>query len=105
MFADGLDRVYPHGEQGDDEEGWGEGWEGGKEEEEEEEAIAALGPRGEGEGGEENAIFRSDFDGVEAEEEREEGVVAAAVAKDPSEMRLSRRIARSGIASRREAER
>ena len=114
--AGGLDPLFPHkNQQGDQEKGLEEwvGWErdGWEEEEEEGGALSASGARWEGEGGADAAVFGSDFDGVETEEEREGGVAAAAAgeesaaAKDPSEMRLSRRIARSGIASRREAER
>lgn len=109
LYAGGLDPLCPHKKQEDDEEKgplrWDDWEEGGG-------SASALGARWEGAGGADVCVFGSDLDGVEPEEEREEGVAAAAAAgegsaagKDPSEMRLSRRIARSGMASRREAER
>lgn len=100
LYADRLDRVYPRGEYGGQEEKEEEGgrWEG-----------SDVGSREEGGGDADAVVAGSDFEGVEPVEEGESGAAAVGEggtsAKDPSEMRLSRRIARSGIASRREAER
>lgn len=99
FYADRLDRVYPRGEYGgQEEEEEGGRWEG-----------SAVGSREEWEGDADAVVAGSDFEGVEPVEEGESGAAAVGEggtsAKDPSEMRLSRRIARSGMASRREAER